>query len=140
MSAETNQQQLVGKVGNVTNDPELRFSTKGTPVCRFGLAWRPWTAKGEPEADTVFYEVVSFGSLAEHVAEVVRKGDRACVVGKAELDRWTGRDGTERVTQKIVADGVGPDLRWSTVTVERSERKTSERPAPMALDGDGEPF
>jgi len=83
---------------------------------------------------------VSFGSLAEHVAEVVRKGDRACVVGKAELDRWTGRDGTERVTEKIVADGVGPDLRWSTVTVERSERKTSERPAPTALDGDGEPF
>lgn len=131
---------LAGRVGNVTDQPELRFSAKGTPVCRFGLAWRPWTAKGEPEADTVFYEVVSFGSLAEHVAECVNKGDRVVVTGKGELDHWTGRDGTERVTQKIVADGVGPDLRWNTVTVERSERKASERPAPTALDGDGEPF
>jgi len=44
------------------------------------------------------------------------------------------------VTKKILADGVGPNLRWSTATVERSERKTSARAAPMALDGDGEPF
>jgi len=131
---------LVGRVGNVTNDPELRFSPSGTPVAKFGLAWRPYKPKGEPEAETTFYECVSFGSLAEHVADTLHKGDRVCVVGKSELDRWTGRDGVARVTKKILAEGVGPDLRWTTATVERSERKTSARVAPTALDGDGEPF
>jgi len=81
---------LVGRVGNVTNDPELRFSQSGTPLAKFGLAWRPYAPKGEPEAETVFYEVVSFGSLAEHIAECLHKGDRVCVVGKDELNRWTG--------------------------------------------------
>jgi len=131
--------EITGRVGNVTNDPELRFSPSGTPVTKFGLAWRPYTPKGEPEAETVFYEVVSFGSLAEHVAECVKKGDRVVVAGKGELDRWTGRDGVARVTKKIIAEGVGPDLRWNTATVERSERKATSRPAPTAADQD-EPF
>jgi len=138
MSDETDHHQPVGKVGNVTDEPQLRFSAKGTSVCTFGLAWKPYTPKGEPEADTTFYEVVSFGSLAEHVAESLHKGDRVCVVGKDELNRWTGRDGTERVTQKVIAEGIGPDLRFATAAVQRSERKASGRPAP-AIDQD-EPF
>jgi len=129
----------VAKVGNLTRDPELRFSATGTPFTRFGLAYRPWTRKGEPEAETTFYEVVSFGSLAEHVAESLRKGQRVVVVGRGELDTWSDDNGTERTTKKIVAEAVGPDLRFETAQVERSARKVGDQPAPVTIDQD-EPF
>jgi len=115
----------VAKVGNLTRDPELRFSATGTAFTRFGLAYRPWTRKGEPEAETTFYEVVSFGSLAEHVAESLRKGQRVVVVGRGEIDAWTDAEGTERTTKKIVAEAVGPDLRFETATVSTARRSAA---------------
>jgi len=115
----------VAKVGNLTRDPELRFSATGTAFTRFGLAYRPWTRKGEPEAETTFYEVVSFGSLAEHVAESLRKGQRVVVVGRGEIDAWTDAEGTERTTKKIVAEAVGPDLRFETATVSTTRRSAA---------------
>ncbi len=111
------------KVGKLTRDPELKVTAKGGTFVTFGLAVRPYVPKGEPEPETTFYEVVCFGSLAEHVAESLEQGDRAVVVGKGELDRWTGKDGTERVTKKIVADAIGPDLRFNAVEIQRTERR-----------------
>jgi single-strand DNA-binding protein len=119
----TDTQTPTAKVGNLTRDPELKVSAKGTAFATYGLAVKPYVAKGEPEPETTFYEVVCFGSLAEHVAECMAQGDRAVVVGKGELDRWTGKDGAERVTKKIVADAIGPDLRFTTVEIQRTERR-----------------
>lgn len=123
-------------MGRLTDTPELRFGKTGTAFATFGLAVKPYTPQGEPEADTVFYEVVSFGSLAEHVADCLQKGDRCVVTGKGELEKWTGRDGVERTKRKIVADGVGPDLRFAGVDVHRSEKRGPSQPLPL----DEEPF
>lgn len=120
------------KVGNLTRDPELRFSKSGTAVCSFSIAHKPYRPKGQPEAETVYYECVAFGSLAENAAQVLLKGDRVVVVGRGEIERWTGKDGVERSTKKIVADGLGPDLRFTTTEIHRSERHqpdyTNEEP------------
>ena len=64
-----------------------------------------------------------FGSLAENVAESCRKGSRVVVAGKLEDETWTGRDGQERTTVKVVADAIGPDLRFSTATVNQAQRR-----------------
>lgn len=135
----------VARCGNLTRDPELRYSTKGTPIAGFGLAFRPFVPKGEPEPETTFYEVVTFGSLAEHVAESLRKGDRALVIGKGELEHWTAKDGTAKTTRKIVADSCGPDLRFTTAELARTERQAppsqpAGRTAPASSYGDEEPF
>jgi single-strand DNA-binding protein len=127
----------VAKVGRLTRDPELRFSTSGTAVATFGLAVKPWTPKGEPEAETVFYDVVSFGGLAEHVTECLVKADRVIVTGRGEIERWTSKDGVERTTKKIVADAVGPDLRFTGVGVQRADRPD---PSPQQTFTDEEPF
>ncbi len=124
------------KVGRLTRDPELRFGKTGTAVATFGLAVKPYVPKGEPEAETVFYEVVTFGGLAEHVAACLLKGDRAVVVGKGEIEHWKDRDGVERTTKKIICDAAGPDLRFAGVDIHRAQR---QEPAQTTFD-DEEPF
>lgn len=125
----------VGKVGRLTRDPELRYGKTGTAVATFGLAVKPWAPKDAPEAEVTFYEVVSFGGLAEHVAESLSKGDRVVVTGRGEVEKWTGKDGVERTTKKIIADAIGPDLRFSGADVHRAERREVD-----ASTDDEEPF
>ncbi|MGA2307376.1 MAG: single-stranded DNA-binding protein [Acidimicrobiales bacterium] len=128
------------KVGNVTRDPELRFGKSGIAFTTFGLAHKPYVGRDEPEPEVVFYEVVCFHTLAEHVAESILKGDRVVVVGRGELEHWTGKDGVERLTKKILADGCGPDLRFTAAEIQRAQR---QEPAAVTSSGGGydeEPF
>jgi single-strand DNA-binding protein len=126
------------KIGNVTREPELRFGKSGLAWCSFGLAYKPYVSKGEPEPEASFYEVVCFATLAEHVAESLLKGDRVVVVGRGELEHWTGKDGVERTTKKIIADGCGPDLRFTGAEIQRAQR---QEPAAVASSDTGEePF
>lgn len=106
--------QASGLVGTIANDPELRFSASGTPWVKFRLSVKPYTKGVDVQPAAVYYDVVCFNSLAEHVAEVLSQGDRVSVVGKLEDDSWVGRDGQIRPNQKLVADGIGADLRFST--------------------------
>ena len=113
--------------GNLTRDPELRFSTKGTAWCTAGLAVtrrRRLDNGSYEELSPEFYEVVCFGDLAEHVAECLSKGDRVVVTGRVETETWTGHDGTERATTKLLADDLGVSLRFGAVTVERTARRS----------------
>jgi single-strand DNA-binding protein len=109
------------KIGNLTKDPELRFGANGTAYANFTLAEeRPkeagnWTG----ERVTEYYDVVCFRDLAEHVAESLSKGARAIVQGNAELEHWTGRDGQERTSKRIVADHVGAELRFVTAQIQK---------------------
>ena len=124
-------------VGNTTRDPELRFSTKGTPWAVTGLAVNRRTRHDDgtwTEEEPEFYELVCFGDMAEHVAECVVKGDRIVATGKLEDDGWTDRNGEMRTTHKLVADEVGVSIRFATVTAHRVERQ-----GPVTID-DGEPF
>jgi len=116
------QTATVGLVGKLGSDPELRFSQNGKPYARTKLAVEtpivPGDWKGEKGSD--WYDIVCFGSLAENLCESVKKGDRVVVTGRHETETWTGKDGTERATEKIIADGLGPDLRFVTATLARS--------------------
>lgn len=114
--------EATGMVGNLTEDPELRFSAAGKPWMRTRISVRPYVAGATEQPEVEFFDVVAFGSLAENVAEVLRKGSRVVVTGKMESDTWTGRDGVERETQKIIADAIGPDLRFGTVSITRATR------------------
>ncbi|HVB27381.1 MAG TPA: single-stranded DNA-binding protein [Mycobacteriales bacterium] len=116
-------------VGNLTRDPELRFSAKGTPWASCGLAVNRRTRQDDGtyvDHPPEFFELVCFGDTASHVAESIGKGDRVIACGKVEEDTWTAKDGTERVAVKIVADEVGASLRFASVGVSRAERRTAE--------------
>jgi single-strand DNA-binding protein len=126
-------------VGNLTRDPELRFSTKGTPWSSCGLAVNRRTREDDGtyvDEPPEFFELVCFGDTAERLAESITKGGRGIVWGKVEEDTWTAKDGTERAALKLVADEVGASLRFASVAVSRAERRTPEG---TPEDGPAEP-
>lgn len=135
--AEAKSGPIVTKTGNLCAEPELRYGASGTAFTRLRIAVTPYRQKGEPEAETQFYAVVAFGTLAENAAESLQKGDRVIVSGRGEIERWTGDDGIERTGKKILADSLGPDLRFATATISRVRHDAPAQPT--TLDDEG-PF
>jgi single-strand DNA-binding protein len=113
-------------VGNVTRDPELRFTPSGQATATFGLAVnRRWQNRQtqEWEEATSFFDVVCWRELAENVSESVTKGARIIVTGRLEQRSWETPDGDRRSKIEIVADELGPSLRWATAQVMKNERR-----------------
>ncbi len=111
--------------GNVTRDPELRFTSGGRATTSFGLAVnRRWQNKtsGEMEEAVSFFDVITWGSLAENVAESAARGTRVTVSGRLDQRRWETETGEKRSKIEIVADDVALSLLWATGTVKKTER------------------
>jgi single-strand DNA-binding protein len=112
-------------VGNVTRDPELRFTPSGAAVATFGLAWnqRSQNARGETEEKVSFFDVTCWRQLAENVAESLSKGTRVVVYGRMEQRSWETGDGERRSKVEIVADEIAPSLKWATASITRNDFK-----------------
>jgi single-strand DNA-binding protein len=114
-------------VGNVTKDPELRFTPSGQPTASFGLAVnRSWQNRQtqEWEEATSFFDIVCWRDLAENVSESLRRGARVIVTGRLEQRSWETKDGDKRSKFEVVADELGPSLRWASAEIKKNERKT----------------
>jgi single-strand DNA-binding protein len=110
-------------VGNLTRDPELRFTTGGRAVAQFGLAVnRRYQQNGEWQDQTSYFNVVAWGTLGENVAASITKGMRVVVSGRLEQREYQTREGDKRTAIEINADEVGPSLRWATASIERTPR------------------
>jgi single-strand DNA-binding protein len=141
-------------VGGLTRDPELRFTNSGRAIASFGLAVnRRYQVNGEWQEQTSYFNVTAWAELGENVAATLSKGSRAIVFGRLEQREYENRDGEKRTIVEVVADAIGPDLRWATAIVERVARNTADRddaPAPRKKAaapkpdeygyGDEEPF
>jgi single-strand DNA-binding protein len=113
-------------IGNVTRDPELRFTPSGQATAGFGLAVnRRWMNRqsNEWQEQTSFFNVVCWREQAENVSETLTKGARVIVTGRLEQRSWETPDGERRSVVEIVADEVGPSLRWATAQVVKNERR-----------------
>lgn len=101
MPKSLNRVQLIG---NLTRDPELRYTPNGTAVCSFGLATgRSWTTEaGEKREETEFHRIVSWNKLAELCSQFLVKGRKVYVEGRLQTRSWTGQDGAQRTTTEIV--------------------------------------
>jgi single-strand DNA-binding protein len=110
-------------VGNITRDPELRFTTGGRAVASFGIAVnRRYQVNNEWQEQTSFFDVVAWAQLGENAAASLNKGARVIVNGRLEQRSWETQDGEKRSKVEIVADEIGPSLRWATAQVERTDR------------------
>lgn len=113
-------------VGNVTRDPELRFTASGQATATFGVAVnRRWQNRqsSEWEEATSYFNVVCWRELAENVAESLHKGSRVLVTGRLEQRSWEDQAGAKKSIVEIVAEEVGPSLRWASAQVTRNERR-----------------
>jgi len=133
-------------VGNVTRDPELRFTNSGLATASFGLAVnRRWQNRQtqELEEQVSFFDVVCWREMAENVSESLTKGSRVVVTGRLEQRSWDDKNtGDKRSKIEIVADEVAPSLRWATAQVTRNERRDGDgggRPAPRPAAAGNQP-
>ncbi len=109
-------------VGNLTDDPELRYTPNGAAVVKFRVAVNRrrrdevgnWT-----DGETSYFTVNAWRTLAENVAESLTRGTRVLVAGRLQMRSWETQDGDKRTVVEIEADEIGPSLRWATAKVER---------------------
>ncbi|MHB1854077.1 MAG: single-stranded DNA-binding protein [Acidimicrobiales bacterium] len=150
-------------IGNITRDPELRFTPSGQATATFGLAVnRRWQNRQtqEWEEATSFFDIVCWREQAENASESLSRGARVIVTGRLEQRSWETPEGEKRSKVEVVADEIGPSLRWATAQVTKNERRGAEgggysggggggrngapASAPAAADGgaydDEEPF
>lgn len=111
-------------VGNLTDDPELRFTPGGAAVANFSVAVTARVRDGDgwKDGDTSFYRCNVWRDQAENAADTLAKGMRVLVLGTLRESRWESDDGTKRSRVEITVDEVGPALKWATATVERVRR------------------
>src|SRR5919205_51624 len=108
--------------GNLTDDPDLRYTPNGTEVANFRLAVTARVKDGEGwrDGETSFFRVNVWRQLAEHVAESLAKGDRAVVIGRLKSRSWETPEGDKRSVVEVEADEVAPSLRWAIAKPERA--------------------
>ncbi|MBJ7381083.1 MAG: single-stranded DNA-binding protein [Acidimicrobiia bacterium] len=113
-------------VGNLTRDPEIRYTAGGQAKATLGIAVsRGWVNKqtNEREERTSFFNVIVWGEMADHCSESLQKGNRVIVSGRLEQRSWETEQGEKRSIVEIAADEIGPSLRWATAEVKRTERR-----------------
>jgi single-strand DNA-binding protein len=103
MARSLNRVQLIG---NLTRDPELRYTPNGNAVCTFGLATnRTWTTdSGEKREEVDFHRIVAWNKLAELCSQFLVKGRKVYVEGRLSTRNWTGQDGSQKSTTEVVID------------------------------------
>jgi single-strand DNA-binding protein len=111
----------VSLAGNLTDQPEVRYTEGGIARTMFRVA-----VSGRREQEPSFFTVVVWRDQAEHVAESLSKGSRVVVVGRLQQRSWTAEDGSARSVVEVVADELGPSLRWATATTTRATRNSEQ--------------
>jgi len=136
-------------IGNLVDDPELRFTPSGVAMAKIRMAVnRRWRGNdGEWQEDTSFFTGTVWREQAESAAESLQKGARVIVTGRLEQRTWETDQGDKRSVVEVQIDEIGPSLRWATATVNKTARSgggdfaatqgTDVPPAPVARDSYG---
>lgn len=104
--------------GNVSQEPEMRYSGAGLAILSFNIA----DSYGKDDKKkTTFHSVTVFGTLAENVASSIRKGDSVLVSGRLETDEYKKKDGSTGKFTKVIADEVAFSMRWTSVVADQTD-------------------
>ena len=129
MARSLNRVQLIG---NLTRDPELRYTPNGTAVCSFGLATnRSWTTDtGEKREETEFHKIVAWNKLAELCSQFLVKGRKVYVEGRLSTRSWTGQDGQQKTrTEIIINDMILLDSKYQQGVAQTGQSTTAANSA-----------
>jgi single-strand DNA-binding protein len=133
MARSLNRVQLIG---NLTRDPELRYTPQGTAVCSFSIATnRSWTTEtGEKKDEADFHRIVAWNKLAELCSQFLSKGRKVYVEGRLTTRNWTAQDGGQRNTTEVVIS----DMILLDSAGNRASRDESESEEDYGQDGQQE--
>jgi len=125
-------------IGNLTADPDLRYTPAGVALGKFTVASTPRVfdkTSGEyRDGEPLFLTCTLWRELAEHAAESLSKGARVVVVGRLRLSRWETDDGEKRSAYGLDVDELGPSLRFATAKVAKMTRRTGHPDEPPPDD------
>lgn len=117
---------IITVVGNLTDDPELRFTPSGAAVANFTVASTPRVFRRESnsweDGDTLFMRCSIWRQSAENVAESLVRGTRVVVTGRLKQRSYETREGEKRTVVELEVDEVGPSLRYATAKVQKTQR------------------
>lgn len=105
-------------IGNVVADPELKFLQSGSAIASFSIAVKK--KRGE-ETYTSFFDCTAFGTMAENIANSIRKGDRVVVTGELNQRTYEDKNGNKRSAVELTIEGAGHDLRWQSTSAIKNE-------------------
>jgi single-strand DNA-binding protein len=111
----------VSFAGNLTDEPEVRYTEGGIAQAVFRVA-----VSGRREQEASFFAVIVWRDQAEHAAQSLSKGSRVVVVGRLRQRSWTAEGGSARSVVEVVAEELGPSLRWATTTTTRATRRQDQ--------------
>ncbi|MFF0494371.1 single-stranded DNA-binding protein [Nocardia sp. NPDC004068] len=139
-------------VGNLTQDPDLRYTPTGKTVTTVTVAQNPRIYDRESgqwkDGDAVFMRCNIWDTMAENVADSLTRGMRVVAHGQLKQRTYEGDDGKRRWVTELLVDSIGPDLRYAIAKVNKVDRDavdpraatTSEKPAPAASSREKAPF
>jgi single-strand DNA-binding protein len=128
-------------IGNLTDDPELRFTSNGAAVAIFRLAVTPRVRHGDTwtDGETSFFRINCWRQLAENVNETLSKGARAIVIGRLRLRSWETDQGERRSLIEVEADEVAPSVTFATATIQPTSTKAPTGASKGGQLNDGPP-
>jgi single-strand DNA-binding protein len=116
-------QNSVTLVGNLTQDPELRFTPSGVAMTKLSFAVnKRYQSQGEWKEETSFFNGTCWRDMAENVAESLTRGMRVIVVGELQQRTWETQEGDKRSTIDVDIKEIGPSVRWATAAVTKTPR------------------
>jgi single-strand DNA-binding protein len=128
--------------GNLTADPELKFTPNGAAVANFRIAVTTRVRDGNAwrDGETSFFRINAWRQLAQHVTDSLSKGDRAVVIGRLRSRSWETPEGEQRSVIEIEADEVAPSLKWAIAKPERITRNGNGEAKPSGEFADEPAF
>jgi single-strand DNA-binding protein len=132
---------VVTLVGNITDEPELRFTPGGAAVANFTVAvnrrFRNQDGSWDDKLDG-FFRCSCWRDMAENVSESLHKGSRVIITGRLQQRSWDDNDGNKRSTIEVQVDEVGPSLRWATAQITKARRDKAAQGAGGQSSGGGD--
>lgn len=120
-------------VGNLTSDPETRFTQSGAAVCSFTVASTPRTFDRQSnewkDGDALFLRCNAWRQMAENVGESLSRGSRVLVSGRLRQRSFETKEGEKRTVMELEVDEIGPSLRYATAKINKVDRSGGQRPA-----------
>jgi single-strand DNA-binding protein len=107
----------VSFAGNLTDDPEVRYTDGGIARAMLRVA-----VSGRREQEPSFFTVIVWRDQAEHASQSLTKGSRVVIMGRLQQRSWTAEDGSARSVVEVLAEELGPSLRWAMATTTRTTR------------------
>jgi single-strand DNA-binding protein len=125
-------------IGNLTADPELRYTQSGLAVANFTIASTSKIFDKQTnewkDGDALFMRASCWREFAEHVAGSLTKGSRVVATGRLKQRSYDDREGNKRTAIELEVDEIGPSLRYATATVQRASSGSGSAPVPQAAD------